>query len=82
MYLLAHLYVCFDCFSDIELYELYILEIIPSSIASFAVIFSHSKGYLFIRSYLFIFIFISVTLGGGSKSILLQSRECTAYAFL
>ena len=63
---------------------LYILEINPLSVASFANIFSHSKGCLFIlftvsfavqkllsfiRSHLFAFIFI--TLGGGSKKILL-----------
>ena len=60
---------------------LYILEINPLSVVSFAIIFSHSKGCLFtllivsfavqkllslIRSYLFTFVFISVTLGGGS----------------
>ena len=65
---------------------LYILEINPLSVASFANIFSHSEGCLFIlfmvsfavqklwsfiRSHLFIFIFISITLGGGSKKILL-----------
>jgi len=60
---------------------LYILEINPLSIVSFALIFSHSEGCLFtllivsfavqkllslIRSHLLIFVFISVTLGGGS----------------
>ena len=60
---------------------LYILEINPLSVVSFAVIFSHSKGCLFtlliasfalqnllslIRSRLFTFVFISVTVGGGS----------------
>ena len=60
---------------------LYILEINPSSVASFAIIFSHSEGCLFtllivsfavqkllslIRSHLFTFVFISVTLEGGS----------------
>ena len=60
---------------------LYIFEINSLSIASFAIIFSHSEGCLFmllivsfivqkllslIRSYLFIFAFISITLGGGS----------------
>ena len=60
---------------------LYILEINPLSVASFAIIFSHSEGCLFtlfivsfavqkllslIRSHLFIFVFISITLGGGS----------------
>ena len=75
------------CFFDIELHELlYILEINPLSVASFANIFSHSEGCLFvffmvsfavqkllsfIRSHLFIFVFISISLGGGSKRILL-----------
>ena len=60
---------------------LYILEINPSSVVSFAIIFSHSEGCLFtllivsfavqkllslIRSHLFPFVFISVTLGGES----------------
>ena len=64
----------------------YILEINPLSIDSFANIFSHSEGCLFIlfivsfavqkllsfiRSHLFIFVFISITVGGGSKKILL-----------
>ena len=59
---------------------LYILEINPSSV-SFAIIFSLSEGCVFtllivsfavqkllslIRSHLFILVFISVTLGGGS----------------
>ena len=59
----------------------YILEINPLSIVSFAVIFSHSEGCLFtllivsfavqkllslIRSHLFTFVFISITLGSGS----------------
>ena len=57
----------------------YILELNPLSVASFAIIFSHSEGCLFIlfldslpaqkplsliRSHLFIFVFISMTLGG------------------
>ena len=60
---------------------LYTLEINPLSVVSFAVIFSHSEGCLYtlfivsfavqkllslIRSHLFTFVFISVTLGGGS----------------
>ena len=66
--------------------SLYILEINPLSVDSFANIFSHSEGCLFvlfivsfavqkllsfIRSHLFIFVFISITLGGGSEKILL-----------
>ena len=65
---------------------LYILEIIPLSIDSFANIFSHSEGCLFvlfmvsfavqkllsfIRSHLFSFVFICIPLGGGSKRIFL-----------
>ena len=60
---------------------LYILEINPLSVVSFAVLFSRSEGCLFtllivsfavqkllsfIRSHLFIFAFISNILGGGS----------------
>ena len=64
---------CRSCF--------YIFEISCLSVASFAIIFSHSEGCLFtllivysivqkllslIRSHVFIFAFISITLGGGS----------------
>ena len=60
---------------------LYILEINPLSVVSFAVIFSHSEGCLFtlpivsfavqkllslVRSHLFTFVFISITLEHGS----------------
>ena len=59
---------------------LYILKINPLSVVSFATIFSHPEGCLFtlllvsfavqkllslIRSHLFAFVFISITLGGG-----------------
>ena len=65
---------------------LYILEINPLLVALFANIFSHFEGCLFvlfmvsfavqkllslIRCHLFIFVFIFITLGGGSKKILL-----------
>ena len=65
---------------------LYILEINPLSVASFANIFSHSEGCLFIlfmvsfavqkllsfiRSHLFAFVFIFITLGCGSRKTLL-----------
>ena len=65
---------------------LYILEIDPFSVASFANIFSHSEGCLFVlfmvsftvqkllsllRSHLLIFVFIFITVGGGSEKILL-----------
>ena len=66
--------------------SLYILEINPLSAVSFAIIFSYSEGCLFtllilslavqkllslIRSHLFNFVFISITLEGGSQRILL-----------
>ena len=66
---------------------LYILETNPLLVTSFANIFSHSVGCLFIvfmvffavqkllnliRSHLFILVFIPITLGDGSKKILLQ----------
>ena len=70
------------CFSGISCMScLYILEINPLSVVSFAIIFSHSESCLFtlligsfavqkplslIRSHLFTFVFISVTLAGGS----------------
>ena len=65
---------------------LYIWRLTFLSVVSFAIIFSHFEGYLFslfivsfavqkllslIRSHLFIFVFISFTLGGGSYRILL-----------
>ena len=67
--------------------RLYILKINPLSVASFANIFSHCVGCLFVlfmvsfavqkllsflRSHLFIFVLIIITLEGGSKMILLQ----------
>ena len=78
---------------------LYILEINPLSIVSFANIFSHSEGCLsvwfmvsfavqkllsLIKSHLFIFVFISFTLGGGSKKDLavVYVKECFSYIFL
>ena len=65
---------------------LHIMKINHLLVVSSAIIFSHSEGYLFIlfivpfamkkllslnMSYLFIFVFICITLGGGSKRILL-----------
>ena len=65
---------------------LYVFEINPLSVASFANIFSDSEGCLFIlfivsfagqrllsliRSHLFIFVCILIAAGGGSKKILL-----------
>ena len=69
-------------FISIEFICLYILEINPLSFASFANNFSYHEGCLFalfmvsftmqkllslIKSDLIIFVFISITLGGGSK---------------
>ena len=45
----AHFWIGLFVFFDIELHELlYILDINPLSVASFANIFSHSQGCLFI----------------------------------
>ena len=70
------------CFPGIELYELLVnFEINPLSVVSFAIIFSLSEGCIFtlliisfavqkllslLRSHLFIFVVISIALGGGS----------------
>ena len=78
---------------------LYILEIHPLSVDLFANIFSHSEGWLFIlfmvsfavqkllsfiRSHLFIFVFISITLGDGSKKdiAVIYVKVCSSYVFL
>ena len=70
---------CMSCLCILEIYYL--------SLVSFAIIFSDSEGCLFtlfavsfavqkllslIRSHLFIFVYISITLGGGSQKILLR----------
>ena len=94
-YILIGLFVflilsCMNC--------LQILEINPLSVASFANIFSHSMGCLFvllmvsfamqkllslIRSHLFCFVFSFITLGDRLKKILLQfMSKCSAYVFL
>ena len=87
------------CFFDIELHELFVnFGDYPLSVASFANIFSHSMGCLFvllmvsfamqkllslIRSHLFCFVFSFITLGDRLKKILLQfMSECSAYVFL
>ena len=73
-------------------------RLIPCQSASFENIFSHSVGCLFIlfsvsfalqkllsliRSHLFIFVFIFITLGGGSKKIAaICVKECSASVFL
>ena len=79
---LAHCLIGSFIFLELScLSYLYIFEISCLSVASFAIIFSHSEGCLFtllivsfvvqkllslIRPYLFIFAFISDILGGGS----------------
>ena len=70
------IFLVFSCSSC-----LYIFDINSLSVALFAILFSHSEGWFFtllivsfvvqkllslIRSHLFIFAFISITLGGGS----------------
>lgn len=72
---------------------MYILEINPLSLSSFANIFSHSEGCLFmvpfvgqkllIRSHLLIFVFTFIILRGGSKKMSMQFvKENSAYVFL
>ena len=77
---------------------LYILEINPLSVISFAIIFSHSEGCLstlfivsfavqkllsLIGSYFVTFVFISITLRDGSyRSALIYVIDCSAYVFL
>ena len=79
---LAHFLIGLFIFLELSFRScLYIFEISCLSVASFAIIFSHSEGYHFtllivsfvvqkhlilIRSHLFIFAFISNILGGGS----------------
>ena len=79
---LAHFFIGSLIFLELNWRScLYIFEINPLSVASLAIIFSQSEGCLFtllivlfvvqkllslIRSHLFIFAFISITLGGGS----------------
>ena len=79
---LAHFLIGLFIFLELSYRScLYIFEINSVSVALFTIIFSHSEGYLFtlltasfivqkflslIRSYLFIFAFISITLGGES----------------
>ena len=76
-----------------------ILEINSLLVVSFAITFLHSEGCLFtlliisfveqkllslIRSHLFIFVFISIILGGGviEDLAVIYVRECSAYVFL
>ena len=79
---LAHFLIGLFIFLELSCRScLCIFEINSLSVASFAITFSHSEGSLFtllivyfivqnlvslIRSHVFIFAFISITLGGGS----------------
>ena len=79
---LAHFVIGWFIFLELSCKScLYIFEINSLSVASFAIIFSHSEGCLFtllrvsfvvqkllslIRTHLFIFAFVSSILGGGS----------------
>ena len=91
---LAHFFIGSFIFLQLSCRScLYILEINSLSVASFAIMFSHSEGCLFTllivsfvvqkllilikRSHLFIFAFISNILGGGS-----YVGECIAYVLL
>ena len=77
-----HLFMCLlaSCVSSLGKF------LFKSFVVSFANIFFHSEGCIFVlfmvsfavqkllsfvRSHLFIFVFISISLGGGSKRILL-----------
>ena len=78
--------------------SLYILEINPLSVVSFAIIFSHSEACLFtlpivyfavqkllslIRSHLFTFVFTCYTRRWVIEDLaLIYAIECSAYAFL
>ena len=72
---------------------MYSFEISCLSVASFAIILSHSEGCLFtllivsfgvqellslIRSHFFIFAFISIILGDGSNVAAIYAKECFA----
>ena len=78
---LAHFFIGSFIFLELSCRScLYIFEINPLSVSSFAIIFSHSEGCIhlaysflcgakllsFIRSHLFIFAFVSNILGCGS----------------
>ena len=83
----AHFFDGVVCFLGIELQKVFInLEINPLSVASICRYFSHSVGCLFdwfsvsfavqkllslIKSHLFIFVFIVITLRGRSEKMLL-----------
>ena len=76
---------------------LYVLEINPLSVASFAIILSHSEGCFFvifmvsfavqkllslIMSYLFIFSFILIRRSVKKDFAVIYVKECSAYVFI
>ena len=93
---LAHFFIVSLIFLELSCRScLYIFEINYLSVTSFAIIFSHSEDCLFtllivsfivqkllslIRSHLFIFAFVSFTLGSGSRGYSeIYVKECSAY---
>ena len=89
------------CFANSKLFSmrcLYILEINPLLVTSFAKIFFHSVSFFFIffkvsfamqkllrliRSHWFIFVFVVIILRGGSnKSAAIYVKVCSACIFL
>ena len=92
----SHFLILLFVFLVLSCMNLYILEINPLSVVSFAIIFFHSEGCLFtllmvffavqkllslIRYHLLTFVFISRTLGGGSRRILLWFLSLTVLCF-
>ena len=71
---------CISCFYD--------LEINPLSVVSLAIIFSHVVSFAvqkllsLIRSHLFIFVFISITLAGIEDLAGIYVFQCSAYVLL
>ena len=94
---LTHFFIGLFIFLELSCMScLYIFEIKSLSVSSFAIIFYHSEGCLFtllivsfvvqkllslFRSHLFIFVFISITLGGhrGSCCDLCQRVFCLCF---
>ena len=94
----VHFFDCVVCFLILSCRRcLYVLELNPLSVTSFANILSHSVCCLFvlfmvpfavqnllslIRPSLFIFVFIFITLGGRTEKILLQLMTKSILCFL
>ena len=97
---LAHFLIGWFIFLELSSRRcLYIFEINSLSVTSFAIIFTHSEGCLFtlltvsfivekplslIRFHLFIFVFISITLGGGviEDLAVIYVKQCSTCVFL